>query len=45
MYFTGSSGTVVSTASAMKASVPSAPINKCWKISTARSKSRNAFRE
>ena len=41
----GRSGTVSSTASAMKASVPSEPIRRWAKMSTGRSKSRNAFSE
>src|SRR5208282_5295572 len=45
VYLTGRSGTVLSTASAMKASVPSEPTSTCWKISTGRSKSMNAFSE
>ena len=45
VYFTGRSGTVRSTASAMNASVPSAPTSRCAKTSTGRSKSISAFSE
>ncbi len=43
--FTGRSGTVFSTASAMKARVPSEPTSTFRKMSTGRSKSMNAFSE
>ena len=45
VYLTGRSGTVLSTASAMKANVPSDPIRMFRMISTGRSKSRKALRE
>ena len=43
--FTGRSGTVASTASAINASVPSAPISKWLKMAAGVSKSRKAFSE
>ena len=45
VYFTGRSGTVRSTASAMKASVPSEPMTRCARMSTGRSKSMKALSE
>jgi hypothetical protein len=45
VYLTGRSGTVRSTASAMKASVPSEPMSRWLKIWIGRSKSRNALSE